>query len=50
MVDLDTTLGEQLLDVAIRQAEAEVPADRDDDDLGWKAEASEGRSRSGSRE
>jgi hypothetical protein len=27
VVDLDATLGEQLLDVAVRQAEAQVPAD-----------------------
>jgi hypothetical protein len=35
VVDLDTALSEQLLDIAVGQAEAQVPADRDDDDLGW---------------
>jgi hypothetical protein len=28
VVDLDTALGEELFDVAVRQAEAQVPADR----------------------
>jgi hypothetical protein len=36
VVDLDTTLGQQLLDVAVRQAEPQVPTDREDDDIGWK--------------
>jgi hypothetical protein len=49
VVDLDAALDQQLLDVAIRQAVAKVPADRYDDDLGWEAEASEGRPWSGSR-
>jgi hypothetical protein len=39
MVDLDTTLGEELLDVAVGQAEAQVPADCEDDDVGRVAEA-----------
>jgi hypothetical protein len=39
VVDLDTALGEQLLDVAVGQPEAQVPADRDDDDVGRKPEA-----------
>ena len=42
VVDLDTSLGEQLFDVAIGQAVARVPADRKDDDVGWEAEAREG--------
>jgi hypothetical protein len=42
VVDLETALGEQLLDVAIGQAEAQIPADRDDDDVGREAEAGEG--------
>jgi hypothetical protein len=42
VVDLDAALGQQLFDVAIGQAEAEVPADRDDDDVGREAEAGEG--------
>ena len=49
MVHLDTALGEQFLDVAVGQAIAQVPADRQDDGVGWEAEASEGRSCSGSR-
>src|SRR5829696_8686694 len=43
VVDLDAPLGEQLLDVAVGQAKAQVPADRDDDDIGWEPEASEVR-------
>ena len=35
--------------VAVGQAEAQVPADRDGDDLGREAKADEGRPRSGSR-
>jgi hypothetical protein len=42
VVDLDTAVGEELLDVAVGQAEAEVPADRDDDDVGREAEAGKG--------
>jgi len=42
VVDPDTALGEQVLDVAVRQAEAQIPADRDDDDVGREAEAGEG--------
>jgi hypothetical protein len=34
VVDLDAALGEQLFDVAIGQAEAQVPAHRQDDDGG----------------
>jgi len=36
MVDLDPTLGQQLLDVPIRQAVPEIPADRDRDHLWWE--------------
>jgi hypothetical protein len=38
MVDLDTALGEQLLDISVGQAEAQVPADGEHDDVGrkWK--------------
>jgi hypothetical protein len=39
VVDLDAPLGEQLLDVAVGQAEVQVPADRDDDHLGRETEA-----------
>ncbi len=49
MVDLETALGAQLLDVAVRQAEAQIPADRDDDDVGREAEAGEGWARRGRR-
>jgi hypothetical protein len=37
----DAALGQQLLDVAVGQAVAQVPADRDSDDLPRKPEASE---------
>jgi hypothetical protein len=45
VVDLDTTLGEQLLDISVGQAEAQVPADGEHDDVGREAEASKDRSR-----
>ena len=38
-----TSLGEQLVDVAVGEAEAELPADGHDDDIGWEAEAGERR-------
>jgi hypothetical protein len=41
VVNLDTPLDEKFLDVAIREAEAQVPADRDDDNLRWEPEAGE---------
>jgi hypothetical protein len=37
VVDLDTALGEEFLDVAVGQAEAQVPADRQHDHLRWEA-------------
>jgi hypothetical protein len=43
VVELDAALGEQLLDVAVRQAEAEVLAHRQHDHLERMAKASEGR-------
>jgi hypothetical protein len=43
VVDLDAALGQQLLDVAVGEAEAQIPADRYDNDIGWEAEAGEGR-------
>jgi hypothetical protein len=43
VVDLDAALGEELLDLAGRQHEAQVPAHREDDHLGREAEASEAR-------
>jgi hypothetical protein len=42
VVDLNAALDEELLDVAVGQAEPQVPAHREDDYLGWKPEASEG--------
>ena len=42
MVDLDTPLGEQFLDIAVGQPEAQVPAHRQHNDIGWEAEAGEG--------
>jgi hypothetical protein len=42
VIHLDTPLGEQLLDVAVGQAEAQVPADRQHDHLGGEAVAREG--------
>jgi hypothetical protein len=41
VVDLDAALGEEFFDVAVGQAEAQLPADRNDDDIGWEAEAGE---------
>jgi hypothetical protein len=38
VVDLDTALDEQLLDVTIGQVQPQIPADRDHDDLGREAE------------
>jgi hypothetical protein len=43
VVDLDATLSQELFDVAVGQTEAQVPADRDDDDIGWEAKAGESR-------
>jgi hypothetical protein len=34
VVDRDAALGEKFFDVAVGQAEAQLPADRDDDDIG----------------
>jgi hypothetical protein len=45
VVDLDTAFDQEFFDVAVRQAEAEIPADRDDDHVGWETEAGEGGSR-----
>jgi hypothetical protein len=43
VVDLDPTLGQELLDVAVRQRKAQVPAHCQDDHLWWEAEAGKGR-------
>ncbi len=48
VVDLHAALGKQLFDIAIGQAEAQVPAHRQHDDVGWEAEAGEGRAGDGS--
>jgi hypothetical protein len=45
----DAALDEQLLDVAVRQGEAEVPAHRQHDHLERMAKASEGRELNRSR-
>jgi hypothetical protein len=45
MVHLDTPLGEELLDVAIGQSEAQTPANRQHDHIGREAEACEGGAR-----
>jgi hypothetical protein len=42
VVDLHAALGEEFLEVAVGQAEAQVPADRQHDHIGWEAEAGEG--------
>jgi len=44
VVNLNAAFDQELLDVAVGQAEAQVPADRQHDHVGWKAEAGEGRS------
>jgi len=49
VIDLDATLGEQFLNVAVRQPEAQVPADPEDDDVWWEAKAREGGPHCGSR-
>ena len=45
VVHLDAAFGEQLLDVPVGQAEAQVAAHRHGDDLGWEAEPGEPRTR-----
>jgi AcrR family transcriptional regulator len=42
MVDLDAALGEQLFDVAVGEAKAQVPADRQHDHIRREAETGEG--------
>jgi hypothetical protein len=36
VVDLDPALAQEFLDIPIRQAEPQVPADRQGDDFGWE--------------
>ena len=45
VIDLDPALAEQLLDIAIRQAEPQIPTHREDNDLRREAEPSEPRAR-----
>ena len=40
-VDLDARLGQQLLDIPIRESVAQAPADRDRDHLRWEPEPGE---------
>ena len=42
VVDLDATLGQQLLDISVGQAEPQIPTHSQDDDVWRKAEAGEG--------
>ena len=44
VVHLDPALGKELLDVPVGEAEAQVPADRQGDDLGREAVPGEGLS------
>jgi hypothetical protein len=43
VVNLDTALAEQFLDVPLGEAKPEVPANCQHDHVGWEAKASEGR-------
>jgi hypothetical protein len=45
VVDLDPTLRKELLDIAIRQAEPQIPPNREHDHFGRKPEPNERRSR-----
>jgi hypothetical protein len=45
VVDLDPTLGQQLLDVPVGEAEPQVPADGQGDDLRWEPVSGESRAR-----
>jgi hypothetical protein len=47
VVDFDPTLGQELLDVAIREPESQIPAHREDDDPHPEPEPDECRSRDG---
>jgi hypothetical protein len=41
VIDLNAAFGQQFLDVAVRQAVAQIPAHRHRDDLGGEPEAAE---------
>jgi hypothetical protein len=43
VIHLDPALGKELFDVPEGQAETQVPADSDDDDIGREPESGEGR-------
>jgi hypothetical protein len=43
VIDIDAALGKELLEIAIRQPEAQIPANRQHDHLGREPEASERR-------
>src|SRR5712691_7170178 len=45
VIDLDPTLGEEFLDIAIGEPEPKIPAHREDDDLRREPEALERRTR-----
>jgi hypothetical protein len=45
VVDLDAALRQEFLDVPVGEAEPQVPADRQGDDLGWEPVPGEGRAR-----
>jgi len=42
VIDFDAAFGEELFDVSVRQAESQVPADRQGDDLRREAVSGEG--------
>ena len=42
VVDLDAALGEQFLNIAVGQSEAQVSTHREHDHVGWEAKAGEG--------
>jgi hypothetical protein len=44
--NLDPALDEEFFDIAVGKAEAQVPADRQHNDIGWVAEADEDGARS----
>ena len=49
VIDLDATVGEHELQIAVADREPEVPAHGPEDHLGGKAEAAESRSRAHAR-
>ena len=49
VIDLDTSLGQQLLDIAVGKAIPQIPAHRHNDHLGREPETRESRPRNGCR-